>query len=109
MIWISCEGENPADIENLGPVNYFPQRGFPGYYYPYVNQRGYQAPIIAINFERPKSKILTNCVKSSSCNENYFHFVAGVLINIECKAWARNIVHDRTERRGSVHFELMVD
>lgn len=56
MIWISCEGENPADIENLGPVNYFPQRGFPGYYYPYVNQRGYQAPIIAINFERPKSK-----------------------------------------------------
>lgn len=88
MIWISCEGENPADIENLGPVNYFPQRGFPGYYYPYVNQRGYQAPIIAINFERPKT---------------------GVLINIECKAWARNIQHDRTERRGSVHFELMVD
>jgi sodium/potassium-transporting ATPase subunit beta len=33
----------------------------------------------------------------------------GVLINIECKAWAHNIIHDRFERRGSVHFELMVD
>lgn len=33
----------------------------------------------------------------------------GVLINIECKAWAHNIFHDRFERRGSVHFELMVD
>lgn len=38
-----------------------------------------------------------------------FFFSAGVLINIECKAWAKNIYHDRHERRGSVHFELMVD
>lgn len=44
-------------------------------------------------------------------NHTFFlpHFLAGVLINIECKAWARNIHHDRTDRRGSVHFELMVD
>jgi sodium/potassium-transporting ATPase subunit beta len=34
---------------------------------------------------------------------------AGVLINIECKAWAKNIIHDRQDRRGSVHFELMID
>jgi sodium/potassium-transporting ATPase subunit beta len=34
---------------------------------------------------------------------------AGVLINIECKAWANNIQHDRADRRGSVHFELMID
>lgn len=59
MIWISCEGENPADIENLGPINYIPQRGFPGYYYPFMNQKGYMPPVIAINFERPKSKSLT--------------------------------------------------
>lgn len=88
MIWVSCEGENPADIENLGPINYIPKRGFPGYYFPFMNQKGYQPPVLAINFERPKT---------------------GVLINIECKAWARNIAHDRAERRGSVHFELMVD
>jgi sodium/potassium-transporting ATPase subunit beta len=36
-------------------------------------------------------------------------FSAGVLINIECKAWAKNIHHDRADRRGSVHFELMID
>lgn len=40
---------------------------------------------------------------------NTLSFAAGVLINIECKAWAKNIVYDRYERRGSVHFELMVD
>jgi sodium/potassium-transporting ATPase subunit beta len=30
-------------------------------------------------------------------------------MNIECKAWAKNIFHDRADRRGSVHFELMID
>lgn len=59
MIWITCEGENPADIENLGPINYLPHRGFPGYYFPFMNQKGYLPPILAINFERPKSKSLT--------------------------------------------------
>jgi len=39
----------------------------------------------------------------------FFLISGGVLINIECKAWAHNIRHDRAERRGSVHFELMVD
>lgn len=75
MIWISCEGENPADIENLGPINYIPQRGFPGFYYPFMNQKGYMPPVIAINFERPKSKwttfddafpvLSTNCLSIS--------------------------------------------
>lgn len=47
---------------------------------------------------------------SRSDNRHPFILVAdGVLINIECKAWAHNIIHDRFERRGSVHFELMVD
>ncbi|XP_075213509.1 sodium/potassium-transporting ATPase subunit nervana 3 [Lycorma delicatula] len=87
-VWVSCEGENPADVENIGSIQYIPRRGFPAYYFPYTNIEGYLSPIIAIWFEKPTS---------------------GVLINIECKAWAHNIVHDRTERRGSVHFELMVD
>jgi sodium/potassium-transporting ATPase subunit beta len=56
FIWISCEGENPADIENLGPVSYFPQRGFSGSFYPFMNQQSYMPPVIAINFERPKSE-----------------------------------------------------
>ncbi|KAJ3656983.1 hypothetical protein Zmor_016019 [Zophobas morio] len=52
------------------------------------NVKGYVSPLVAVHFERPQR---------------------GVLINIECKAWARNIIHDRVDRRGSVHFELMVD
>ncbi|KAH9636183.1 hypothetical protein HF086_007135 [Spodoptera exigua] len=34
---------------------------------------------------------------------------AGILINIECRAWARNIKYDRRERLGVVHFELMIE
>lgn len=36
---------------------------------------------------------------------------AKVLINVECRAWAKNINYRRhnTLREGSVHFELMID
>ncbi|ERL84900.1 hypothetical protein D910_02323 [Dendroctonus ponderosae] len=88
VVWVSCEGENVADKEHIGPVRYIPQKGFPSQYFPYTNQEGYLSPLVAVHFEKPKR---------------------GVLINIECKAWARNIVHDRVDRRGSVHFELMID
>lgn len=87
-VWVSCEGENPADVENIGPIQYIPRRGFPGFYFPFENTPGYLSPLVAVFFEKPKF---------------------GVLINIECKAWAHNIIHDRVERRGSVHFELMLD
>ncbi|KPJ13276.1 Sodium/potassium-transporting ATPase subunit beta-2 [Papilio machaon] len=88
MVWVSCQGENPADVENIGPIQYIPGRGFPSYYYPFTNKEGYLSPLVAVLFEKPRT---------------------GVLINIECKAWAKNIFYDRYERRGSVHFELMVD
>ncbi|KDR20642.1 sodium/potassium-transporting ATPase subunit beta-2-like [Zootermopsis nevadensis] len=87
-VWVSCEGENPADVENMGPIQYIPRRGFPGYFFPFANKEGYLSPLVAVWFERPTT---------------------GVLVNIECKAWAHNIRHDRAERRGSVHFELMID
>lgn len=88
IVWVSCSGENPSDNEHIGPINYIPRRGFPGYFFPFTNVEGYLPPIVAVHFESPK---------------------IGVLVNIECKAWARNIHHDRADRRGSVHFELMVD
>jgi len=87
-VWITCEGENPADIENIGEVKYYPGPGMPTYYYPFNNTNGYQPPLVAVEFAT---------------------VAKGVLINIECKAWAKNIKHDRKERKGSVHFELMVD
>lgn len=57
-VWISCEGENPADIENLGPIKYLPEdsHGFPGYFFPFENSEGYLSPPIAIHIDRPRSK-----------------------------------------------------
>uniref|UniRef100_A0A646QIL4 ATPase-b2 n=1 Tax=Hemiscolopendra marginata TaxID=943146 RepID=A0A646QIL4_9MYRI len=88
MVWVTCEGENPADRENIGEIDYFPFAGLPGKYFPYKNVQGYLSPFVFAQFK--------------SLQKN-------VLINIECRAWAKNIKHARMERRGSVHFELMVD
>lgn len=56
QIWISCKGENTADKESVGPMQFYPSRGFPGYYYPFKNVKGYLSPLIAVQFERPISK-----------------------------------------------------
>lgn len=55
-VWVSCEGENPADKENLGNAIMYPTRGIPGFYFPYLNQEGYLSPVVAIYFERPTRK-----------------------------------------------------
>lgn len=88
-VYISCAGENPADMENIGPIEYFPSNGtIDNYYFPFTNLDGYLSPFVWVHFQKPAT---------------------GVLINIECKAWASNIQHDRTDRKGSVHFELLID
>lgn len=88
MIWVSCKGENPADQEYVGPIKYEPWQGFPKYYFPYRNTPGYLSPIVAVEFSKPEPF---------------------VLINIECRAWAKNVVHDRSNRLGIVHYELLID
>jgi len=87
-IWFTCEGENPADRENLGTVQYFPQQGIPTNFFPYLKQEGYQSPFIFVKLDNP---------------------VSNVLINVECKAWAKNIHPSRLDRVGTVHFEIMID
>ncbi|XP_015911861.1 sodium/potassium-transporting ATPase subunit beta [Parasteatoda tepidariorum] len=88
-VYISCDGENPADKENIGPITYYPPNGgIPNYYFPFTNLDGYLSPFVFVRFMKPAT---------------------GVLINIECKAWAANIKHDRTDRMGSVHLELLID
>ncbi|KAF2886600.1 hypothetical protein ILUMI_19573, partial [Ignelater luminosus] len=73
VLWISCAGENPDDVENIGPIWYVPLLGFDGAYFPVVNKEEYLRPLVAVFFKRP---------------------ARGVLINVECKAWARNIKHE---------------
>nr|CAH1755609.1 Na,K-ATPase beta 1 [Oncopeltus fasciatus] len=91
-IWVSCNPETPFDNETMGEVEYYPRQGFPGYYYPYKNQDGYLSPLIAVRFKRPP---------------------VGILVNVECRAWAKNIIYQRPtgakDRQGSVHFEILVD
>jgi len=87
-VWIDCQGENPADKENIGPLTYYPTNGISRNYFPYLNQEGYRSPAIFVEFADPRH---------------------GVLIAVECKAWANNIHHDRMKRMGLVHFELMID
>jgi len=90
--WLSCTGENVGDQENLPSSNIVikPQRGFPGYFYPYKNQPNYRTPFLMVQLSVPEASRHT-------------------LINVECKAWAKNIHYERTNRLGSVHFEILVD
>lgn len=86
-IQITCEGRSNVDKEHIGPVDYYPQ-GIETKYFPFTNQPGYQSPFVMVHFKNPKP---------------------GVVISVECKAWAQNIVHDRARSRGQVNFELLID
>lgn len=88
MVWISCEGETPADSEMLGPIQYIPSQGFPSYYFPYKGTSNYFPPFVFVRFLRLQMS---------------------VVVSIECKAWALNIDHNGAEHRSSVRFELLID
>lgn len=91
-VWVSCKGDNPHDVESIdNGLKYYPEaQGFPGYYFPYLNTPGYLSPVVAVQFLRP---------------------TRNQIINVECRAWAKNIEYSsiRTEKKGAVHFELMID
>lgn len=57
-VWLSCEGDTPVDVENIGPIQYHPERGYPAYFFPYTSQKDYLEPIVAIELERPTRKKL---------------------------------------------------
>jgi len=87
QVWVSCEGENAADKEGMGEIEYFPKDGgFPDTYFPYLNE-GKPTPLIAVRFKDPK---------------------AGQFLHVECRAWAGNIDYHRRDRIGIAHFELMM-
>jgi len=55
-VWLSCGGRNEEDKENLGNITFFPEQGFPGYYYPFRNQIGFRSPVVAMHIVDPKRK-----------------------------------------------------
>ncbi|XP_063914418.1 sodium/potassium-transporting ATPase subunit beta-2-like [Zophobas morio] len=87
-VWVSCDGVNAADKENIGPVSFYPEMGFPANYLLNSNVRGYRAPLVAVFFEKPQR---------------------GIVINIVCSVWAANIPRDLDQKIGSVQFVLLVD
>lgn len=87
-VGVSCEGENDGDMDDMGIVDYFPEKGFSFKYFPYVNAKNYRAPIVFAKF---------NGVKMGS------------LLQIWCKMWTKDTFHHKNDRAGSVRFELLVD
>ncbi|XP_049279285.1 sodium/potassium-transporting ATPase subunit beta-1-like [Anopheles funestus] len=90
QVWLSCKELTNSDEDLLGPIEYMPSQGFPAYYYPYMNVEGYLSPLVAVHLARPKPK---------------------TTINIECRAWAKNIVFrgGSRDRTGSVQISLRID
>lgn len=88
QVWVDCHGENPADVEGIGRIKYYPEEaGFQGKYFPYMNEDGYVSPLIAVQFMEP---------------------IAGQLLHVECRAYANNIKYDKRDKIGIAHFELLV-
>lgn len=89
-IWVSCNGHYGKDTEQFQNITYYPSQGFPIYYYPYLNQPGYLSPLVAVQFNDPR---------------------IGSLMDVECRAWAKNIIYSGSlrDRMGSVTFQFLMD
>ncbi|KAJ8955639.1 hypothetical protein NQ318_001470 [Aromia moschata] len=89
QIWVSCNGVDNVDKEFISSFTYYPH-GFAGYYYPFRNDPHYLSPIVAVE------------VRLKTTN---------VIVNVECRAWARNIQYQggSLNREGSVTFEIQID
>lgn len=94
FVFVHCDGEHSADKDNIGEVEYYssyPSKQVGGInfkYFPYRNQPGYLSPLVFAHF------------KSAAHN---------TLINVECKAYAKNIDHtNRFQRRGLAKFQLYI-
>ena len=88
-IGVTCEGENQGDQDNRGPVRLYPKYGFPiKGYLPFMNQKGYQTPLVFAQFEKLET---------------------GVVVQLWCKAWAKNIYHHKNDKAGSIHLEIFMD
>ncbi|CAB3231540.1 unnamed protein product [Arctia plantaginis] len=99
-IWVACEGEFAADKENIGPIQYIPADLPPGFktsrlhtadHIPYATRNlpdHVPGPLIAVYFENPRR---------------------GLVINVECRIWTRDIYYDRNSNVGRARFELYID
>jgi len=85
---VTCMGENFGDQDNLGEIKFFPASGFMGTFFPFTGQKGYQAPLVFMKMSAPTK---------------------GTLIQVYCKAWAKNIYHHKNDKAGSMRFEVLIN
>ncbi|XP_034936761.1 sodium/potassium-transporting ATPase subunit beta-1-like [Chelonus insularis] len=84
-VWLSCDGVTNFDKQHVGLVEYFPERGFPVYYFPFMGQSEYLSPVVALLFK---------------------NITQNRLITIECYAWALNILYDR---KYALRFQMVIN
>ncbi|VVD05598.1 unnamed protein product [Leptidea sinapis] len=99
-VWVSCHGEFNTDEENIGPIQYIPANVPPGFptsrlhtadRIPYATRNlpdQVPGPLVGVFFENPRR---------------------GVVINVECRIWTRDIVYNPSNRVGRTRFELYVE
>ncbi|XP_002133544.3 sodium/potassium-transporting ATPase subunit beta-1-like isoform X1 [Drosophila pseudoobscura] len=96
QIWLSCKASQVGALaqghnkDNFDNISYSHGRGFPAYYYPYLNQPGYLSPLIPVQFKS---------------------LPQGQVLDVECRAWAKNIIYKAApgDRMGSVAFQIIVN
>lgn len=87
QIYVTCQGEHPTDMEHIGPLALMPLT-IPMYYFPFRDQKQYLSPFIMVQFLNPDP---------------------GVVLHVVCKAWAKNIVHNRVSQQGWTNFQVLVE
>lgn len=59
---IRCEGQNSADEDNVGSVEYFPKDGVEMWHYPYMGQKHYLSPLVFVKFRNLTRNVLVQVV-----------------------------------------------
>lgn len=81
-VWASCEAAEPHANVTL---EYDGHPGFPNYYFPFLNQKKYQSPLVVLQIN---------------------NMPTGALVRINCRLWAKNISYDKQRRTGGATFEI---
>lgn len=69
-------------------VSYHPEQGFPISFFPYENQKDYRAPLVMVKFD---------------------NITLDKTIEVECRAYAKNINYEPSENSGMIRFKIIVD
>lgn len=87
-VTLKCDTSDAPSRDNIGNLTYYPPHGFPFKFFPYIGQPGWRPPLVFVHFLNPNPAIT---------------------LFVQCKVYAKNIIHDKMLDTGTVSFELLVD